>query len=523
MSQTTLGDASKAELKQIDIEQLELTEVRDVRQAVVDDIKDRIKKSGYNPARPLRVVPQDDGTYGVADGNHRLQALYELDAEETVPCVVEPNRDLLAVAVESNADEDAYAEPDLFDELDYIQQGKDDDLTLKEIAAKVEGWSYSYVKKRSGLLSNTVPRVREMARGAKRRLGTAEVPSGTFTEGWFRGSGLYGLKDAEPYSKPDEERTWHPQVRLMDWFIREKNVGRGRGGGQIAKIAKKIKGRCEQLSIIDDELNPGVSDDGRQELVDDVTRGAYNKETLRSAIENLNADAKDTAAFGTDALEGLKELEDNSVACVVTDPPYGVDFKSHADSGTDDYGIDADEYADLIQATFEELTRVCEENAHLYFFFAAKRWDETVNIAKEYFEVIEPPLIWRKNNAAPTRDKGGYEKRYAQYYEPILFCRMPAGAERSICPEGQQRPNVLEYDRPSSDDRWHDSQKPRALLRDIITNSTGASETVLDPFAGSGATLLAAKAAGRHYKGFEISESPEPDFRLALSEVAADE
>jgi len=521
-AQTTLGDASTAELKQISIEELELTELRDVREPVVGEIKERITTSGYNPARPLRVVPRAD-TYAVADGNHRLKALQELGVRDTVPCVVEPNRDLLAVAVESNQDEDTYAEPDLFDELDYIAREKERGLTLKEIVAKVDGWGEGYVKKRSRLLSNTVPRVRDMARGAKRRLGTEKVPSGTFTEGWFRNSGLYDLQDGKQYPKPDEDRAWHPQVRLMDWFIRKKNVGRGRGGGQIADIAEKINGRCEQLEIIDDELNPGVDDDAKQDLVDGVTRGAFTDDSLRDAIENINAEAQDTAEFGTGALKGLNKLEDNSVACVLTDPPYGVDFKSHDDSGTHEYGIDSDEYEDLMRATFEELQRVCMDNAHLYIFFAAKRFDEITTIASEFFDVTMTPLIWLKNNGSPTQDKGGYEKQYAQYYEQILFCRMSNGRSRSICPEGEQRKNVLEYDRPSGEDRRHDSQKPRALLRDLITNSTGPSETVLDPFAGSGATLLAAKEAGRHYKGFELSEEPEPGFRKALSEVTGDD
>jgi len=137
-TQPTLGDASTAELKQISIGELELTELRDVREPVVDEIKDRITTSGYNPARPLRVIPRGE-TYAVADGNHRLKALRELRVRDTVPCVVEPNRDLLAVAVESNQDENTYAEPDLFDELDYIAREKERGLTLKEIAAKVEG------------------------------------------------------------------------------------------------------------------------------------------------------------------------------------------------------------------------------------------------------------------------------------------------------------------------------------------------------------------------------------------------
>jgi len=83
--------------------------------------------------------------------------------------------------------------------------------------------------------------------------------------------------------------------------------------------------------------------------------------------------------------------------------------------------------------------------------------------------------------------------------------------------------NVLEYGRPSGSERYHDAQKPRALLSELITNSTGKQETVLDPFAGSGSTLLAAAEAGRHYIGFEQSESYADRFTREVREVTADE
>jgi site-specific DNA-methyltransferase (adenine-specific) len=305
----------------------------------------------------------------------------------------------------------------------------------------------------------------------------------------------------------------------MEWFVHEKNCGNGRGGGQIASKAEKVEERCEQLELVNEELNPGVEQQKRNDIESSIVKGAYSKDTLRSAIQNLNAEARDTAAFGTDAINGLQDIEANSIDCVVTDPPYGVDFNSHTDSGTHDYGVDGGEYVDLMRATFAELSRVCKDNAHIYIFFAMKRVDEIRSIAEEYFDVIQTPLIWLKNNGTPTRQKNGFETTYAHYYEPILFCRMSKGDERTIAPEGEQRRNTLKYDRPSGDDRYHDSQKPRELLKHLITNSTGPSETVLDPFAGSGATLLAAAEAGRHYKGFEISEEPEAAFRKQLREV----
>jgi len=517
-------ETQKRDLRYIPLAELEGSQLRDVRDHVVDDIADRIGETEYNPSRPMRVVERDGG-YVVVDGNHRLAALQQLDTvreSKAIPCVVEQGDvDLYQLAHESNQDESTFAEEDLFDHLDYIADLRDEH-TQAEIAERLgEGWSRSRVAKYSTLLNEIVPEVRALARSRQSGRVTENVPSGTFSEHWFRKSGLYDLNrdGVDEYAMPDEDEPKHAQLRVMEWFVHEKNCGNGRGGGQINEKAGKIEERCEQLELLEEMANVDSDTERYQEIKNGIVKGAYSRDSLKSAIENLNAEARDTAAFGTDALKGLQKLDENSVDCVVTDPPYGVEFESHHDSGTHEYGIDGEEYADLMDATFAELERVCKENAHLYIFFATKHFDEVTTIAEEYFDVTYTPLMWVKNNGSPTRSKDGFEKIYAHYYEPILFCRMSKGDERTIAPEGEQRSNVLEYARPKSRDRYHDSQKPRELLKHLIENSTGPSETVLDPFAGSGSTLLAAKEAGRHYKGFEISEEPEPDFKKRLREV----
>jgi DNA modification methylase/DNA-binding transcriptional MerR regulator len=515
-TQTTLGDASTAELKQIDIGKLELTELRDVRKPVVDEIKERITSSGFNPARPLRVVPQSDG-YAVADGNHRLKALQELGVRDTVPSVVEPNRDLLAVAVESNQDEDTYAEPDLFDKLDYISREKDRGLTLSEIAAKVDGWSESMVMQHSSLLSNTLTQVRELARQHQEGRVSNGLTSVSFTEGWFRTSGLYELADKRPYGKPSELLPAHPQERVMYWYIHEENADASKN--QLKKKVERVAEKCEQLELIDSELQEGVDPETKLELQNAVVEGEYTHDTLETAVENANADAEDTALFGVDCLEKLQELPDDSIDCVVTDPPWGTDFKTHRDGIAEDYGIDKEGFEALMSAMLVELERVCTANAHIYIFFAMNNIGVTRRLLSEHFELTETPLLWLKDSHAPTQDSTeGFEKRYAHKYESIFVARMPNGRERRICEEGVET-NVFNYAKPSGDDRWYDSQKPQGLLRDLITNSTGPGETVLDPFAGSGSTLLAAKATGRHYKGFELSEKPESDFRRRIREL----
>jgi len=207
---------------------------------------------------------------------------------------------------------------------------------------------------------------------------------------------------------------------------------------------------------------------------------------------------------------------------VVTDPPYGVDYESHRETERASFPDgEADTFA-LLDDVFAELQRVCKANAHLYVFFSMNRVESVREVAEQYFEVTPTPLVWTKQNHAPTRDaERGFEKMYAHQYEPVLVCRMPNGDSRRL--NGGISSNVLRYGRPSGGERWHDAQKPRALLAELITNSTGKRETVLDPFAGSGSTLLAAAAEDRHYVGFEADEEYADRFTRELREVTGDE
>jgi len=515
--------ADQRQLEYIPLRDLDTLELRDIREHVVEDIAERIRDSEYNPARPMRVVPDGD-TYAVVDGNHRLTALRGLDAVsegKPIPCVVEPaDADVYALSHQSNQDEDTYAEEDLFDHLDFIADLREEE-TQAEIAERL-GWSRSKVASYSRLLNNVVSEVLEFARSRQSGRVTADVSSETFTEAWFRQSDLYDLnrEGVDTYATRDEDDPKHAQVRVMEWFVHEQNCDATKRA--VQREVEDIAGVCDQLDTLEAELNPGVDDEARQELREEIIAGTYTDSTLDSAIENANHEAKDRAEFGTDALAGLETLEDNSVDCVVTDPPYGVDYESHRDTDRASFpDEEADTFA-LLDDVFAELQRVCKANAHLYVFFSMKRVESIREVAGRYFEVTEVPLVWTKQNHAPTRDaERGFEKMYAQQYEPVLVCRMPNGDSRRL--NGGVSSNVLRYGRPSGGERWHDAQKPRALLAELITNSTGKRETVLDPFAGSGSTLLAGAAEDRHYVGFELSDEYEHRFTRELREVTGDE
>ena len=190
------------EYKVLSVSELNHFLIREIREGIVEDLKERIEE-GYNPARPLTVVEKDGGYY-VADGNHRLKVLNDLGIEE-VTCVIHKEEDPYTLAVKGNADEDTYSPMDLFDWVELISKMRDEGLTQKEIGERI-GWSNQKVSQ-FNLLSNST-KVLNTAKGYQK--GRVEHNSTNvefnFTEGWFRNSGLYDLN--EKY-----------QGRLMDDFI----------------------------------------------------------------------------------------------------------------------------------------------------------------------------------------------------------------------------------------------------------------------------------------------------------------
>jgi DNA modification methylase len=98
-------------------------------------------------------------------------------------------------------------------------------------------------------------------------------------------------------------------------------------------------------------------------------------------------------------------------------------------------------------------------------------------------------VIWSKN--AFTLGRSDYQRQY----EPILY-GWAQGNEHYWCGARDQG-DVCQVNRPRSND-LHPTMKPLALVERAIRNSSKSRDTILDPFAGSGTTLMAAEATGRH-------------------------
>lgn len=246
-------------------------------------------------------------------------------------------------------------------------------------------------------------------------------------------------------------------------------------------------------------------DAGKSDEVDALVNAA--DEDLDELLAEIRVDRSSTpfyeydvehSVFFEDCVEGMAErLDDDSVDCVITDPPYGVDFQSgHREEQFDKIDSDGgiEEAVELYREVLSELSRVIKPDGHVYTF---TRWDvypEFAAATKDVFE-LQNCLVWAKNNWG----MGHISHDYRPQHELIIFSH--AETPRDL--QGQES-DLLEFARPPSNEYTHPTEKPVPLVERLLSLSTSKGDTVLDPFMGSGTTAVAAIQNDRDYVGFEI-------------------
>lgn len=241
--------------------------------------------------------------------------------------------------------------------------------------------------------------------------------------------------------------------------------------------------------------------------------GRETRDIRNSTIQNINC------------FEGMRELGDQSVDLILTDPPYGVTACAW-------------DVAPDLDTMWGEFNRLINPCGAMIIFATQPFATAVINTNRKYFRY---DLIWVKNisvgflnaNKMPLRQHEGilvfykklptynpqmtqgkfYQKRADGACSPSVYrCRQKLGRASS-----QRYPkSVLNFSRDIGAGERHPTQKPLDLIRWLIRTYSNPGQLVLDPFLGSGTTAVAAKAEGRNFLGFETDSRY---FELALSRI----
>lgn len=218
-----------------------------------------------------------------------------------------------------------------------------------------------------------------------------------------------------------------------------------------------------------------------------------------------------------DCIEGMNDLEDESVDLVVTDPPYGIDFTSNSRVSSElntTKGIlnDGRDNIAFLERVAVLLYKKMKHDTHLYWF---TRWDklpEQIPMLQSCGFNVKNTIIWIKNNWSMGDLKGAY----AGQYECIIFCHKGKRDLNTV--HGKTRhSDTLNYDRVASGGLLHSHEKPVPLIDFLIKKSSSEGDLVLDPFMGSGTTAVACHESGRNFTGFELSEV---NFKVAQKRIS---
>jgi len=188
-----------------------------------------------------------------------------------------------------------------------------------------------------------------------------------------------------------------------------------------------------------------------------------------------------------DCIRLMQSFPANSVNLILTDPPYLVNYSDR--SGRT---IENDKNGDWLPTAFKEMYRVLDQNKFCVSFYGWHKIDLFFDAWKEAGFRAVGHLTFPKRYTSKTR--------YLRYQHESAY----------LLAKGN--PQIPEYvigdvlDWTYSGNKLHPTQKPLGILIPLIKSFSNFGDVVLDPFAGSGSTCVAAKAMGRNYVGIELDK-----------------
>jgi DNA modification methylase len=316
---------------------------------------------------------------------------------------------------------------------------------------------------------------------AAQRLGLAEVPVVVLDH--LTPSQRRALIIAD--NRIAENSGWDPELlRLETDALRDDDFDVSITGFDADALSDLLDGEeTDQTGQTDDDQIPEVQEDAVSKPGDIWILGPHRV---------LCGDATKTESY--DAL-----LVGDPVDMVFSDLPYNVNYANSAKDkmrGThrpilnDNLG---DQFGAFLEASLVPMLQRCQ--GAVYIAMSSSELDTLQTAFRAAGGKWSTFIIWAKNTF--TLGRADYQRQY----EPILY-GWPEGKQRHWCGDRDQG-DVWHIKKPAKND-LHPTMKPVELVERCIRNSTKPGQTVMDPFGGSGTTLIAAEKSGRVARLMEL-------------------
>ncbi len=226
---------------------------------------------------------------------------------------------------------------------------------------------------------------------------------------------------------------------------------------------------------------------------------------------------KDSYIVNGDCLEVLKTIPDESVDCILTDPPYNLGLFMHnrntnlakmrdnqfAYAGWDN--IEYEEWCSNMREFLKECSRILKPKGTLISFMSIIKVESFIRFAEEVGFYYKTTGIWHKKNPMPRN----MNLQFVNSTESWVYF-INRGISGTFHNNGKVVHDYLESSvTPLSEKKHgkHPTQKPLSIMKQLINLTTNEGDIVLDPFMGSGSSCVAAALLNRNFIGIELNES----------------
>jgi adenine-specific DNA-methyltransferase len=207
----------------------------------------------------------------------------------------------------------------------------------------------------------------------------------------------------------------------------------------------------------------------------------------------------DTITCG-DCIEVMGRMKDSTVDFALTDPPYIVDYRSR-----DGRSVTNDNNNRWLRPAFSQIYRVLKPAAFCVSFYSWNKVHLFMAAWRDAGFRAVGHIVFRKRYASSAR--------FLRYEHEVAYLL----AKGNVQPPAQPIPDVIEF--RYTGNKLHPTQKPTTALAPLISAFCPPGGVVLDPFAGSGSTLAAAKQLGRRFIGFEIDPQHYRTATVRLADI----
>ena len=207
-------------------------------------------------------------------------------------------------------------------------------------------------------------------------------------------------------------------------------------------------------------------------------------------------------------------LGDTRANLIITDPPYNVNYEGSAGKIKNDNMASEKFYQFLLDA-FSCMEKALADDGSIYVFHADT---EGLNFRRAFADAgfyLSGCCIWKKQSLVLGRSP------YQWQHEPVLYGWKKKGKHQWYT--GRKESTIWEFDKPKKNGD-HPTMKPIPLLAYPIMNSSMSNAVVLDPFGGSGSTLIACEQTDRICRTIELDEKfCDVIVRRFIEQVGSDE